>query len=150
MIWEVPGIWIAWLILHVIVNNSTSIVVTLLVWWRVFFNKLLNKWMWAIDMVMLFLMLTLETMMTVDGSGDVFSIILLRQLKWWDLLSSKLWLALWKKKQLQKELINLFPRWNSVLRGLKDRNISLRWLLALIMKLLMTAYCLDVMCSKEK
>jgi len=95
-------------------------------------------------------MLTLETMMTVDGSGDVLSIILLRQLKWWDLLSSKLWLALWKKKQLQKELINLFPRWNSVLRGLKDRNIPLRWLLALIMELLMTAYCLDVMCSKEK
>ena len=71
-------------------------------------------------------MLTLETMMTVDGSGDVLSIILLRQLKWWDLLFSKLWLALWKKKQLQKELINLFPRWNSVLRELKDRNISLR------------------------
>ena len=71
-------------------------------------------------------MLTLETMMTVDGSGDVLSIILLRQLKLWDLLFSKLWLALWKKKQLQKELINLFPRWNSVLRELKDRNISLR------------------------
>jgi len=82
--------------------------------------------MWVIDVMMLFLILVLETIITVNGSDDTLSIILLSQLKWWDFLSSKLWLALWKEKQLEKELINLFPRWNSVFRELKDGNIPLR------------------------
>ena len=81
--------------------------------------------MWVIDIMMLFLILVPETIITVNGSDDTLSIILLSQLKWWDFLSSKLWLALWKEKQLEKELINLFLRWNSVFRGSKDGNILL-------------------------
>ena len=81
--------------------------------------------MWVIDIMMLFLILVPETLITVNWSDDTLSIILLSQLKWWDFLSSKLWLALWKEKQLEKELINLFLRWNSVFRGSKDGNILL-------------------------
>ena len=150
MMWEVPSIWVAWLILYLIANSSASVDVMLIVWWRVFFKELLNKWTWVISMAILFLMLASETMTTVDGLDDGLSTILLRQLQWWDLLSSKLQSALWKEKWLEKELTNLFPGWNSLLRELNNGNIPLRQLLASTMKLLMAACCLDAICSKEK
>ena len=36
IIYEILETWIAWLIPHLIANNSVSVVVTLIAWWSVF------------------------------------------------------------------------------------------------------------------
>ena len=65
---------------------------------------------------MLFLILTLETTITVDRSDDTLSTISSKMLQWWVLLLSELWLALWKKKWLEKVSTNLLLSWNSLLK----------------------------------
>jgi len=35
MMWDVSGIWIAWLIPYLITNSSASVNITLIVWWTV-------------------------------------------------------------------------------------------------------------------
>jgi len=54
------------------------------------------------------------------------------------------------KKWSEKESTNLFPRWNFLLRELKEGNTSLRWLLTSTMELLITTCCLDIKWSNEK
>ena len=60
---------------------STSVEVILIVWYSIFFNRLLKEWTWAMEVVTLFLILTLEITMTIDGLEDVVSTILLEWLQ---------------------------------------------------------------------
>ena len=76
------------------------------------------------EVATLFSILVLETTMTIDRLEDAVSTILLRWLQWFNLLSSELWLTLWKEKQTWKESTNLFSGWNSLLRELKVGKIK--------------------------
>ena len=76
MIWVASRIWMAWLISYQIVNNSASVIVTLIAWWIILI--LLDcKWICKMDIVMLFLILASEIIMTEFGYKEVFAKILL-------------------------------------------------------------------------
>jgi len=44
MMCETYYIWMAWLIPHLIENNSASVDIILTVWWSIFFKGLLKEW----------------------------------------------------------------------------------------------------------
>ena len=54
MIFEIPAELVAWLILHLITNNSASVLVMFTVWWRVLVMGLLQMCIWEIKVVILF------------------------------------------------------------------------------------------------
>ena len=58
------GNWVAWLILHLIANNSTSVMIILIAWWSVFLIGLEQEWTWAMEVVTLFLILVSEAIIT--------------------------------------------------------------------------------------
>ena len=64
IIWEMSGNWVAWLILHLIANNSTSVMIILIAWWSVFLIGLEQEWTWAMEVVILFLILVSEAIIT--------------------------------------------------------------------------------------
>ena len=64
IIWEMSGNWVAWLILHLIANNSTSVMIILIAWWSVFLIGLEQEWTWAMEVVTLFLILVSEAIIT--------------------------------------------------------------------------------------
>ena len=82
MMWEEPGIWTAWLILHLMANNSTSIDVILMAWWSFFFKGLLKEWTWAMNVIMLFLTLVSEMTITVFGSDNALKMSSLNLLQY--------------------------------------------------------------------
>ena len=72
------GILMAWFILHLIANNSASVVVILIARWIVLTIGLLYKWMCNIEVAMLFLMLASEMTIDEDGSEEASVIVLSR------------------------------------------------------------------------
>ena len=64
IIWEMSGNWVAWLILHLIANNSTSVMIILIAWWSVFLIGLEQEWTWVMEVVTLFLILVSEAIIT--------------------------------------------------------------------------------------
>jgi len=60
---------------HQIVNNSASVVVTLIALCMVLITGLLKEWMWEIDVAMWFLMLASDTMIVEVGLDDALSAI---------------------------------------------------------------------------
>ena len=107
-------------------NNSTSVLVTWMVWWIVFINGLSNTCIWAIDVVTLFLMLTSETMMVIE-EDDEFSRTILSSSCSYDLLLFP-FLQILKEIHSEKLSITLQPGENSESRGVKDGKHSLDWL----------------------
>ena len=59
-----------WFILYLMANNSASVLVTWTAWWIIFINSLLNICIWVIDVATLFLILTSETMMAMEGDDE--------------------------------------------------------------------------------
>jgi len=57
MIHDASVTWTAWLILHLIANNFASVNMTLIAWWMVFAMIFGFGWIWARDVVILFLIL---------------------------------------------------------------------------------------------
>jgi len=55
IICETSVTWITWLILYLIANSLVSVVVTLITWWMVLVTIFWLEQIWAIDIVMLFL-----------------------------------------------------------------------------------------------
>jgi len=95
MIWKMSGNWIAWLILHLIVNSSASIEVMLIAWWRVFLIGFECEWMCTMEAMTLFLILILvsNTTMIVLGLDGSMKTILSSSQIWADLVSLLLWSA---------------------------------------------------------
>ena len=74
IIQEILENWMAWLILHLMVNSSASIEVMLIAWWRVFLIRFECEWMCTIKMITLFLILVSNTTIIVlelDGSMKI-------------------------------------------------------------------------------
>ena len=64
---------IAWFILYWIVNNSASVVITLITLCIVLTIGLLKGWMWEINVVTWFLILASDTTIVKEGLDDVLS-----------------------------------------------------------------------------
>ena len=62
--------------LYWIVNNSASVVVTLIALCMVLMTGLLKEWIWKIDVVTWFLILASDTMIVEVGSDKALSTIL--------------------------------------------------------------------------
>jgi len=79
--------WTAWFILYLIANNSASVDMTLAAWWMVFAIIFGSKWIWAIDVVVLFLILAsgIKTIVLVFYKES--SKILSKLQRWTDLVS---------------------------------------------------------------
>lgn len=56
---------------YLMVNNSASIGVMLIVWWSVFFSGLLKEWIWEIEQAILFLILISEMIITILESNII-------------------------------------------------------------------------------
>ena len=67
MILEIPAELVAWLIPHLMVNNSASVIITFTAWWRVLIRGLLWMWIWEIEIAILFLMLASVIMRAWKG-----------------------------------------------------------------------------------
>ena len=127
MILEISWRYAAWLILHLMVKNSASVLVMLAVWWSILIIGLLWTCMYAIEKAILFLTLAFITTSALDGVFDD-SIAMLLSYWIWDLKrQSKFFLNKWKKKQLEKQSIILFSGLNSGLRGSKEGKTLLNW-----------------------
>ena len=127
---------VAWLILHLIVNNLVSVIITFTVWWRVLITILLWIWMWEINIATLFLMLVSDTTRAIIGSKENLRVISLRK-QIWDLILLPLWLEdKWNKKQLEKISISWVPEVNLLLRESKKGKTLLNLLFMLTIRLL--------------
>ena len=127
---------VAWLILHLIVNNLVSVIITFTVWWRVLITILLWIWMWEINIATLFLMLVSDTTRAIIGSKENLRVISLRK-QIWDLILLPLWLEdKWNKKQLEKMSISWVPEVNLLLRESKKGKTLLNLLSMLTIRLL--------------
>ena len=136
MILLIPFKLVAWLILHLIVNNLVSVIITFTVWWRVLITILLWIWMWEINIATLFLMLVSDTTRAIIGSKENLRVISLRK-QIWDLILLPLWLEdKWNKKQLEKISISWVPEVNLLLRESKKGKTLLNLLFMLTIRLL--------------
>ena len=136
MILLIPFKLVAWLILHLIVNNLVSVIITFTVWWRVLITILLWIWMWEINIATLFLMLVSDTTRAIIGSKENLRVISLRK-QIWDLILLPLWLEdKWNKKQLEKMSISWVPEVNLLLRESKKGKTLLNLLSMLTIRLL--------------
>ena len=61
---------------HWIVNNSASVMITLIALCIVLMTDLLKKWIWETDVAMWFLILVLDTTIVEVGLDEALSIIL--------------------------------------------------------------------------
>ena len=128
MIVEMKSWLVAWLMLHLIVTSSASVLVMFRVWWRVFVIGLSLMWMWAIDVVILFLTLVSDTISAVKGDSNDSIVILLSSWTWEVILRFTYLLKGWKRKQLENVSIILWPENSSGLIGSNEWKISLKWL----------------------
>ena len=125
MIFEISSWMVAWLILHLMVNSSASVLVMFTAWWRVLTTGLLWTWMWEMDVATLFLMLASVITSALDGvledSRAKLSSCWICDLRFWSLYL----LNKWKEKWLLNMSIILWPEENSGFRGSKDGNTLL-------------------------
>ena len=82
IMFEASDTWIAWLILHLIVNNSASVIVKLMVWWIVLAIMLWPEQPYDMDITTLFFILAFKIKITVLKSDRESSNILLSFWKW--------------------------------------------------------------------
>lgn len=107
MMQETSCVWTAWLIPHLMVNDSASVGVMSTTWWSIFFKGLLKEWIWVIEVATLFLILASVIMITDFGSDNNSRMILSSFLKWAALILLELQSALWKEMWLEKMSISL-------------------------------------------
>jgi len=150
MIQEMLGNWMAWLMLHLMTNSLASIKVILIVWWEVFLIRFECKWIYTMEVVMLFLILVSDITMIVLELESLMKAILSSFWIWVDLVSLLLQSAWWKEKQLGKMLINLYSGEDSLFMELKEEKIPLRWLFTSIIELLIFNLCLEITLSNER
>lgn len=150
MIQEMLGNWMAWLMLHLMTNSLASIKVILIVWWEVFLIRFECKWIYTMEVVMLFLILVSDITMIVLELESLIKAILSSFWIWVDLVSLLLQSAWWKEKQLGKMLINLYSGEDSLFMELKEEKIPLRWLFTSIIELLIFNLCLEITLSNER
>ena len=141
MILEMSLRLVAWLILHLMVNSSASVLVMFIAWWSILTIGLLWIWMCEMEVAILFLMLASMITSTLDGvledSRAKLSSCWLYNLRFWLLYL----LNKQKEKQLLKMSIILWPGENSGFRGSNEGNTSLYQLSISTMWSLMHSYC---------
>ena len=128
MIFETSLEFVAWLIPHLMVKISASVLVMFTAWCRVLVIDLL--WMWVCEMEVAILFLMLVSVMTRACEGILKDLITKLSSCWiWALqLLSLCLLDKWKEKQLEKMSMTLCLGENSGWRGTKEGNTSLKWL----------------------
>ena len=108
--------------LHLIAKSSALVLVMWTTWWIIFVIGLLYTCICDINVVILFLMLTSEAIIAVEGDDNSKTI----SSSWWVwYLSSFFLLQILKEKQSEKLSIILCPEENSEWRGEKDGKLSL-------------------------
>jgi len=126
MILEISLLLVAWLMPHLIVKSSASVLVTFRVWWRVFVIGLSRMWICEIEVATLFLMLASVIMSAEEGESED-SRANLSSYWMWDLM---FWLVhllnRWKEKWLEQVSMILLSEKSSRLRRLKDEKTSLK------------------------
>ena len=133
---------VAWLIPHLMVNSSASVLVILIAWWIVLMSSLSWVCMWVIDVATLFLMLTWDAIMATNKDEKDSKTISLSN--WVHNLSSFFLLNKLKKMWSEKLLITLRPGENSEFKGLKGGKYSLTLLAKSTKWPLTKDYCLLV------
>lgn len=148
--WDVFGMRMAWLILHLMANNSASVVVTLTVWWTVFLTCSEWEWTWEIDVATLSFRLASDMTMTVLESIIRLSKRLSSWRKWESLLSLFLRFAWWNEKRPGNLSLSQNPGEISLLRVSKAGKRPLRWEFTSVIELLIFCLYLAVMFSNER
>ena len=125
----------AWFMLHLIANNSASVVVMKDAWWTVLISGWFAEWICEIDVAMLFLMLA--SVITIAKWGDEEFHKTISSSSWAQVFLGFLSFSLLtklKEKRLEKLSIMRQPGKNSGSRGEKDGKIpynlmleSIRW-----------------------
>ena len=106
---------------HLIVNNSTSMLVMNVAWWTVLTRGWLAMCKCNIDVVMLFLILASVMTKAVVGEEEIWRTIL--SSFWTRKLSFSFLLTRLKEKQSEKLSVKRKPGANFQLRGEKDGKI---------------------------
>ena len=99
----------AWLMLHLIKNNSASVEVTLVAWWSIFARILQPEWMCNIEVTMLFLILASAMTRTFSGFEENSLMGLLSEYIWLLKASLSSQFTIWKERQLEKLSIRQKP-----------------------------------------
>ena len=105
----------AWLMLHLIANNSASVLVTNATWWTILTRGWLAKYMYNINVVILFLILASVTMKAMDREKEIRRTI--SSSSWMQILSFSFLLTKLKEKQSEKLLVKWKPEVNYQLKG---------------------------------
>jgi len=121
MIFDMFSLMQAWLIPHLIANNSASILVTNAAWWTVLIRGQFAECTWDIDIAILFLILASVTTRAIDGEEERWRTIL--SSSWKHILSFSFLLAKLKEKQFEKLSVIQEPGANSGWKGEKEGKI---------------------------
>ena len=148
MILETFSLDEAWLMLHLIVNNSASELVTNTAWWRVLIRDWFEICMCEMDVAILFLMLASIAMMAMDCNEDdsitTESSCWKRNLSFFPLLHKL------KENLSEKISITWKPRESSGWVREKEGNVPWDLLLELTRCSLMFAFCWSVKEFREE
>ena len=134
MTFDILSLEQAWLIPLLMVNSSTSVLVTNEVWWTVLVIGRFAMWICKIDVAILILMLASVITRAVWGKEELWRTIL--SSSWAQILSFDFSFLLTKLKEKWSEKLSIIwlPGENSELRGEKDGKIpwdllyeSMRW-----------------------
>ena len=101
--------------LHLIANNSASVLVTNATWWTILTRGWLAKYMYNINVVILFLILASVTMKAMDREKEIRRTI--SSSSWMQILSFSFLLTKLKEKQSEKLLVKWKPEVNYQLKG---------------------------------
>ena len=147
IIFEILSIDEAWLIPHLIANNSASVLVTNAEWWRVLDKGLFGMCVCKMAVAMLFLMLASVTVIAVDVVDDDLITI---ESSWWRRFLSFFPLLLrLKENRLEKVSMILKPGENSGWRGDDEETIPYDLLFALMRWSLIFVFCHSVKYLRE-
>ena len=147
IIFEILSIDEAWLIPHLIANNSASVLVTNAEWWRVLDKGLFGMCVCKMAVAMLFLMLASVTVIAVEVVDDDLITI---ESSWWRRFLSFFPLLLrLKENRLEKVSMILEPGENSGWRGDDEETTPYDLLFASMRWPLIFVFCCSVKHLRE-
>ena len=108
-IFEIPGKLMAWLMPHLMAKSSASVEVTLVAWWIVLMTGLSWTWIYAMEVVTLFLIPISKMMRVCEWFNEYVIAMSLSLLEQSSRLLSLCLKTGWNKKQLVKISIRHEP-----------------------------------------
>ena len=147
IIFEILSINEAWLIPHLIANNSASVLVTNAEWWHVLDKGLFGMCVYKMAVAMLFLMLASVTVMAIDVIDD--DLITIESSWWRQFLSFFPLLLRLKENWLEKVSMILKPGENSGWRGDDEETAPYDLLFASMRWPLIFVFCCSIKHLRE-